>query len=321
MKTALITGIDGQVGSYLADLLLEKEYRVVGWMPATVPVSTTNIEHILDRVTLVEGDLADQASLDVIILTYRPDEVYNLAAPSFPAGSWNHAVLTGDIAGLGVARLLDALLSHHPAARFYPASTSEMFGDPIEVPQSEETPFRPRNPYGIAKLFAHWITVRSREHHGMFAVTGIMFNTESPRRHPRFVTRKITRAAASIKLGLQDSLSLGELEARRDWGYAGDYVRAMWKMLQEDQPQDYVIGSGVTHSVRDLCDLAFSTLDLDYLDYVLQDERYMRPSETAQLVANPRKAHRQLGWQPEVPFDELVRMMVHSDLEGLQSDA
>jgi GDPmannose 4,6-dehydratase len=315
MKTSLIFGVDGQVGSYLADLLLEKDYQVVGWVPDTVPVSYDNIQHILDRITLVSGDLGDQGSVMRVMADVMPDEVYNMAAPSFPAGSWGETVLVGDIAGLGVARILEAMRLIKPEAHFYQASTSELFGEPVEEPQNELTPFHPRNPYGIAKLYAHWNTVRYREHYGMYTVAGIMYNTESPRRGVNFVTRKIARGAARIKKGLAHDLHLGSLSARRDWGYAGDYVQAMWLMLQGDQPQDYVIGSGVAHSVEDFCKLAFAALDLDYREYVVQDPRFIRPPESAQLVADPSKAHRELGWQPATSFEELVRMMVEAEME------
>jgi len=320
LKKALILGVDGQVGSYLADLLLEKKYRVVGWVPSMIPVNYDNIRHSLDRITLVEGDLNDQSSLIGVLADHSPDEVYNLAAPSFPFSSWEETVLVGDVAGLGVARLLDAMRLVQPEARFYQASTSELFGDPVEVPQKETTPFHPRNPYGIAKLYAHWSTVRYREHFGMYAVSGIMFNTESPRRGKNFVTRKITRAAARIKMGLLKDLHLGSLDARRDWGYAGDYVKMMWMMLQRDVPEDFIIGTGETHSVRELCELAFGCLDLNYQDYVVQDPRFIRPPERAQLVADPQKALNKLGWQPQVSFGELVRIMVEAELDELEKN-
>jgi len=317
MKKALILGIDGQVGSYLAELLLAKEYQVIGWVPATVPVNYANIRRILEKITLVEGDLGDQSSLIGVLADHRPEEIYNLAAPSFPASSWDETVLVGDIAGLGVARLLDAMRLVLPESRLYQASTSEMYGEPVEEPQNENTPFRPRNPYGIAKLYAHWTIVRYREHFGTFAVSGIMFNTESPRRGVHFVTRKITRSAARIKLGLLKDLHLGSLDACRDWGFAGDYVEAMWLMLQGDSPSDYVIGSGQVHSVREFCQLAFEYVDLHYGDYIVQDPRFVRPPETVQLVADPRKVNQELGWQLRVSFPELVRLMVASELESL----
>jgi GDPmannose 4,6-dehydratase len=316
MTTALIVGVNGQDGAYLAELLLEKGYDVTGWVPAAAPVSYENIEHLLGRFQLVEGDLSDQASLMYTLEESCPDEIYNLAAPSFPAASWHIPVQTGDIAGLGVTRLLEALRRVTPRARFYQASSSELFGIPVESPQCESTPFHPRNPYGIAKLYAHWTTVRYRERFGLHACCGILFNHESPRRGQEFVTRKISHAAASIKLGLAENLSLGDLEARRDWGYAGDYVRAMWLMLQH-APDDYVIGTGQTHSVRQLCELAFAALDLDYRQYVVVDPKLVRPPETAQLVADPSRARRELGWEPTVSFEEMVRRMVSSDYASL----
>ena len=330
MPRALIVGVDGQDGSYLAEFLLSKDYQVVGWVPYSLPVSYANIQHLLNdgdvlqirkasSFTLIKGDLSDQASLLDCIEQSKPDEVYNLAAPSFPATSWSFPVHVGDIAGVGVTRLLEAVRRAAPQARFYQASSSELFGVPVETPQSETTPFHPRNPYGIAKLYAHWMTVRYREYFGMWACAGILFNHESPRRGLDFVTRKISHTAARIKLGLVDQLQLGNLEARRDWGYAVDYVHAMWRMLQSETPAEYVIGTGVTHSVREFCELAFACLDLDYRDYVVQDPNFMRPTETAQLVANPAKAHRELGWEPSISFEQLVCRMVESDLEALKS--
>ncbi len=317
MAKALILGVDGQDGSYLAELLLGKGYQVVGWLPATIKVSLKNIEPILERITLTEGDLRSQSSLIECLEEHRPDEIYNLAAPSSPYESWNAPVAVGDIAGLGVARLLEAVRLVTPRAHFYQASSSELFGDPLEVPQRETTPFRPRNPYGIAKLYAHWSTARYRERHGLFAVSGILFNHESPRRGEHFVTRKIARRAAQIKLGLEQRLLLGDLDARRDWGFAGDYVRAMWMMLHTENPQDYVVGTGETHSVREFCELAFAHLGLDYRDYVLVDERFIRPAETAQLVADPCKVQDELGWAPNVSFEQLVHMMVDTDIQAL----
>lgn len=319
MPRALITGVDGQDGSYLAELLLEKGYQVTGWIPREFSPRLDNLRHILDRLSLVEGDLADQAGLLACVEEAKPDEIYNLAAPSSPMASWNDPLKVSDIAGLGVLRLLEAVRQVRPKARFYQASSSELFGIPVEVPQSETSPFHPRNPYGIAKLFAHWSTVRYRERYGLFTVAGILFNHESPRRGLDFVTRKVTWTAARIKLGLADELRLGDLEARRDWGYAGDYVRAMWQMLNCDIPEEFVIGTGVTHTVRELCALAFSFLDMDYRDFVRQDPQFIRPPETAQLVADPRRAHEKLGWQPRVSFEELVEHMVRADLAGLQA--
>ncbi len=319
MTRALILGVDGQDGSYLAELLVEKGYQVIGWIPNNIPVSLTNITSILSRITLVEGNLSDQSGLLACLEEYIPNEIYNLAAPSSPAESWENPEMVGDIAGLGVGRLLEAIRLILPNARFYQASTSELFGNPVTVPQDETTPFQPRNPYGIAKLYAYWLTVRYREKYGLHAYSGILFNHESPRRGMDFVTRKISRRAAEIKLGLANELRLGNLEARRDWGFAGDYVLAMWKMLQLDLPQDFVIGTGETHSVREFCELAFSVLDLDYRDYVIRDAAYYRPVEDAQLVANPQKARRLLDWQARVTFPEIVHMMVAADLQDLQS--
>ncbi len=318
MPVALITGITGQDGSYLADFLLAKGYRVVGMVRRSSTLTFSRLAHIQDEIELVQGDLHDQGSVVSIIERYRPDEVYNFAAQSFVPMSWNQPVLTGDATALGVARLLEAIRLACPEARFYQSSSSEMFGKAREVPQSEETPFYPRTPYGVAKVYGHWITVNYREKHDMFACSGILYNHESPRRGLEFVTRKITRGAASIKLGLADELRLGNLEARRDWGFAGDYVRAMWLMLQQDAPNDYVICTGQTHSVRDFCQAAFDYLGLDYRDYVVQDPRFYRPAEVNLLVGDPQRARENLGWETEVSFEELVQMMVNNDLELLE---
>ncbi|OQY31697.1 MAG: GDP-mannose 4,6-dehydratase [Anaerolineaceae bacterium 4572_5.1] len=318
MPVALITGITGQDGSYLADFLLAKGYRVVGMVRRSSTLTFSRLAHIQDEIELVQGDLHDQGSVVSIIERYRPDEVYNFAAQSFVPMSWNQPVLTGDATALGVARLLEAIRLACPDARFYQSSSSEMFGKAREVPQSEETPFYPRTPYGVAKVYGHWITVNYREKHDMFACSGILYNHESPRRGLEFVTRKITRGAASIKLGLADELRLGNLEARRDWGFAGDYVRAMWLMLQQDAPNDYVICTGQTHSVRDFCQAAFDYLGLDYRDYVVQDQRFYRPAEVNLLVGDPQRARENLGWETEVSFEELVQMMVNNDLELLE---
>lgn len=317
MKRALITGIDGQDGSYLAELLLEKGYRVIGWIPASVAVSLENIEPILDRISLVKGSLADQESLLGLLGEYHPHEIYNLAAPSSPAASWDDPVMVGDMAGLGVGRLLEAIRLVVPQARFYQASSSELFGAPLDEPQNETTPFQPRNPYGIAKLYAHWMTARYRERHKLFTVSGILYNHESPRRGSGFVTRKITLGAVRIKLGMAKELRLGNLAARRDWGFAGDYVRAIWMMLQQERPDDFVIGSGKVHSVGEFCELAFRALDLDYRDYVVQDAQFYRQPEEHQLVADARKARRTLGWRPQVSFEQLVTMMVEADYRRL----
>ena len=317
MPTALITGITGQDGSYLAEFLLEKSYKVVGMVRRSSTVTFDRIEHIQDDIALEQGDLHDQGSLVNIIEKYEPDEIYNLAAQSFVPTSWNQPVLTGEVTALGVTRFLEAIRQVKPDTRYYQASSSEMFGRVRETPQSEETPFYPRSPYGVAKVYGHWVTVNYRESHDLFAVSGILFNHESPRRGMEFVTRKITSYAAGIKLGLHDKLPLGNLESQRDWGFAGDYVQAMWLMLQQEQPEDFVIGTGETHSVREFCDLAFKILDMDYEDYVVRDERFFRPAEVDLLIADPRKASAKLRWEPEVKFQDLVEMMVAADLERL----
>ena len=317
-RTALITGITGQDGSYLAEFLLEKGYRVVGMVRRTSTVNFDRIKHIQDQVEIVQGDLLDQSSLMEIIREHQPDEVYNLAAQSFVPTSFSQPVLTGEFTALGVTRLLEAIRHVKPDTRFYQASSSEMFGKVVEVPQRETTPFHPRSPYGVAKVYGHWITVNYRESYGMFACSGILFNHESPRRGLEFVTHKVTHAAARIKLGLQHELRLGNLEARRDWGYAGDYVRGMWLMLQQDQPDDYVLATGETHSVRELCEVAFGHLGLDWRDYVVVDPKHYRPAEVDLLIGDASKARRVLGWEPCVRFDQLVRMMVDADLQALQ---
>jgi GDPmannose 4,6-dehydratase len=316
MPTALILGIDGQDGSYLAELLLKKGYAVVGWVPENLRVSFNNLDHIQESIQVVKGDLRSQSSLDTCIETYKPDEIYNLASPSAPAKSWESVIETGDVTALGVARLLEAIRHHHPEAKLYQASSSELFGNPVEVPQNENTPFHPRNPYGIAKLHAHWLIVNYRQKYGLFAVSGILFNHESPRRGLNFVTRKITNGAVKIKLGLADELELGNLNAKRDWGFAGDYVHAMWLMLQQDEPQDFVIGTGKTHSVGELCVAAFGYLNLNYQDYVIVAPKFYRPNEAKTLVADCSKAKTRLGWTPQVSFEELIQMMVASDLNG-----
>ncbi len=315
LKTALITGITGQDGSYLAELLLAKGYRVVGVVRRSSTTPYERIAHLVDRVELVSADLLDQTSLTDVVYETQPDEIYNLAAQSFVQTSWTQPVLTGEFTALGVTRMLEAMRKAAPKSRFYQASSSEQFGKVVETPQRESTPFYPRSPYGVAKVYGHWITVNYRESFNLFAVSGILFNHESPRRGLEFVTRKITDAVARIKLGLQHELRLGNLEARRDWGFAGDYVDAMWRMLQLDEPDDFVIGTGETYSVRDFCVAAFGAVDLDYREYVKQDEKFFRPAEVDLLVADPSKAQQQLGWTPKVPFAELVRMMVAADLE------
>lgn len=317
MPTALITGVTGQDGSYLAELLLSKGYRVVGVARRSSTVTYERIEHLLDNITVVQGDLHDQGSLLALLEEYEPTEVYNLAAQSFVPTSWNQPALTGDITALGVTRMLEAIRFVDPKIRFYQASSSEMFGRVLEVPQREETPFYPRSPYGVAKVYGHWITVNYRESFGMFATSGILFNHESPRRGLEFVTRKITHGVARIKLGLAKELRLGNLESQRDWGFAGDYVEAMWRMLQQDMPGTFVIGMGETHSVREFCDVAFRHVGLDYNDYVIQDERFYRPAEVDLLISDPSKARITLGWEPAVTFRELVTMMVESDLKRL----
>jgi GDPmannose 4,6-dehydratase len=321
MPRALITGVTGQDGSYLAELLLAKGYEVVGMVRRTSHHSYERIEHLLDRIEVVAADLLDQHSLTVVLQETRPDEVYNLAAQSYVPTSWNQPVLTGEFTALGVTRILEAIRLVHPTARFYQASSSEMFGKVTETPQREGTPFYPRSPYGVAKVYGHWITVNYRESYDLFAVSGILFNHESPRRGIEFVTRKVTDGVARIKLGLARELRLGNLDARRDWGFAGDYVEAMWRMLQRDTPQDYVVGTGETHSVRDLVELAFGHVGLDYREFVVSDPKYYRPAEVDLLLADPSKARRELGWAPKVGFAELVAMMVDADLERLGSGA
>jgi len=319
MPTALITGITGQDGSYLAELLLSKGYRVVGMARRASTVTYERIQHLLDEVTVIHGDLTDQGSLLSIIEEYEPSEVYNLAAQSFVTASWNQPTLTADVTAVGVTRLLEAIRFVNPKIRFYQASSSEMFGKVVEVPQKETTPFYPRSPYGAAKAYGHWITVNYRESFGLFAASGILFNHESPRRGLEFVTHKITDGAVRIKLGLAKELRLGNLEARRDWGFAGDYVQAMWAMLQQEQPEDFVVGTGETHSVREFCEIAFGAVGLDYRDFVVQDPRFYRPAEVDLLISDPSKARRVLGWQPKFDLRQLVRMMVDSDMERLKA--
>ena len=318
-KTALITGITGQDGSYLADLLLEKGYRVIGMTRRSSTATFERIAHIVDQVEIVQGDLLDQASLVEALRDTRPNEVYNLAAQSFVPTSWNQPVLTGEVTALGVTRLLEAVRQADPSIRVYQASSSEMFGKVRETPQTETTPFYPRSPYGVAKVYAHYLTVNYRESYDMFTVSGICFNHESPRRGKEFVTRKVTEHVAKIKLGLTDELRLGNLDADRDWGFAGDYVRAMWLMLQQDEPQDYVVATGEAHTVRDLCEMAFAHVGLDYKDYVISDPAFLRPAEVDRLLGDSGKARRDLGWEPEVSFSEMIAMMVEADLERLSN--
>jgi GDPmannose 4,6-dehydratase len=317
-KRALITGITGQDGSYLAEFLLEQGYEVIGMIRRSSTVNFERIRHIQDKITLTTGDLLDEVSMISILREHRPAEVYNLAAQSFVQTSWSQPVFTGETTALGVTRVLDAIRIVDPDIRFYQASSSEMFGKVVEVPQRENTPFYPRSPYGVAKVYGHWITVNYRESYGMHATSGILFNHESERRGLEFVTRKITNGVARIKLGLDKDLRLGNLESQRDWGFAGDYVKAMWLMLQQDRAEDFVIATGQTHSVRRFCELAFGHVGLDYRDYVVQDERFMRPAEVDLLVGDPSKARRVLGWQPETPLAELVRMMVEADMKLLR---
>jgi len=320
MPKALITGITGQDGSYLADFLLEKGYEVIGMVRRSSTVNFARIHHIQDRIRLVSGDLLDQVSLISILQEHRPGEVYNLAAQSFVPTSWKQPVFTGNVTALGVTRMLEAIRTVDESIRFYQASSSEMFGKVREVPQNENTPFYPRSPYGVAKVYGHWITVNYRESYGLHATSGILFNHESPRRGLEFVTRKVTYGAAKIKLGLADELLLGNLDSRRDWGYAGDYVEAMWLMLQQPEPNDYVVATEETHSIRELCEEAFDYLDLDWQEYVGQDPRFMRPAEVDLLVGDASKARRVLGWEPRIDFRQLVRIMVDSDLALLKEE-
>ena len=317
-RKALITGITGQDGSYLAEFLLANGYDVYGMVRRTSTVHHERIQHIQDQLQLVQGDMGDLSSLITAINAVEPDEVYNLAAQSFVPISWNQPVFTGDITGLGVTRMLDAIRTVNPAIRFYQASSSEMFGKVREVPQTEATPFYPRSPYGVAKVYGHWITVNYRESYDLFTCSGILFNHESPRRGMEFVTRKVTYHAAKIKLELGNEIRIGNLDSKRDWGYAGDYVRAMWLMLQQDQPEDYVIATGKTHSVERLLEVAFSHVGLNWRDYVVQDRRFMRPAEVDLLVGDPSKAKKALGWQPQVSFEDLIGMMVEADLKKLR---
>jgi len=312
---ALITGITGQDGSYLADFLLEKGYQVYGMVRRASTENFERIEHIKDRVHLVQADLLDQLSIINVIKESNPDEVYNLAAQSFVPTSWDQPVLTGEFTALGVTRMLEAIRLVNPKIKFYQASSSEMFGKVRETPQTELTPFYPRSPYGVAKVYGHWITINYRESYNIFACSGILFNHESPRRGKEFVTKKITDAVARIKLGLEKELRLGTMDAKRDWGFAGDYVRAMWLMLQQEQPDDFVIATGRTHSVRDFCKIAFEHVGLDYNDYVKIDQKFVRPAEVDLLLGDSTKAQKALKWDIKVSFEELVKMMVDADLE------
>ena len=319
-KTALITGITGQDGSYLADFLLSQGYRVVGMVRRSSTVTFDRIRHIQDKIEIVQGDLLDLTSLVDILRECKPNEVYNLAAQSFVPTSWKQPVLTGEFTALGVTRMLEAVRMVDPAIRFYQASSSEMFGKVQEIPQTEKTPFYPRSPYGVAKVYGHWITVNYRESYNLFACSGILFNHESPRRGLEFVTRKVTYTVAKIKLGLASELHLGNLDSKRDWGYAPDYVRAMWLMLKQDHPDDYVVATGETHSVRELCEVAFERVGLDWQKYVIVDPAFIRPAEVDHLIGDPEKAGRVLGWEPSVTFRQLIELMVDADLELLQKN-
>ncbi|NOX61920.1 MAG: GDP-mannose 4,6-dehydratase [Chloroflexi bacterium] len=318
MPKAMITGITGQDGSYLADFLLEQGYEVIGVVRRSSTVNFDRIEHIQDKISIVQGDLLDQVSLIHLLQEYRPDEVYNLAAQSFVPTSFSQPALTGEVTALGVTRMLDAIRIVDKHIRFYQASSSEMFGKVREVPQNEKTPFHPRSPYGVAKVYGHWITVNYRESYGLFACSGILFNHESPRRGLEFLPRKVAHGVARIKLGLANELRLGNLEARRDWGYAPDYVRGMWLMLQQDEPDDYVLATGETHTVREFVEIAFAHVGLDWQDYVVIDPKYYRPAEVDLLVGDPSKAREKLGWRHSVSFEELVQLMVDADLERLK---
>jgi len=315
---ALVTGITGQDGSYLAELLLAKEYEVFGLVRRSSSKKFERIESLIDDITVVEGDLTDQSSLDSVIHEVQPDEVYNMAAQSFVPASWNQAVLTGDVTGLGVMRVLEALRKHRPQAKFLQASSSEMFGKVRETPQTEKTPFYPRSPYGVAKVFGHYITVNYRESYGLFACSAIGFNHESPRRGLEFVTRKITHQVARIKCGLAKKLLMGNLDSKRDWGFAGDYVRGMWLILQQSVPEDFVLATGKTHSVRDLLEVAFDAAGLDWQKYVEIDPKLIRPAEVDSLCGNATKSHDKLGWKPRVSFEELIKMMVEADLNTIR---
>ncbi len=317
MPTAIITGITGQDGSYLAELLLSKGYTVVGVARRASTFTYERIAHLLDRIHVIQGDLHDQGSFMALFEEFKPTEFYNLAAQSFVPTSWNQPTLTGEVTALGVTRILEAIRYYNPKIRFYQASSSEMYGKVLEIPQSENTPFYPRSPYGVAKVYGHYITINYRESFNLFAVSGILFNHESPRRGLEFVTRKIADGVAKIKLGLAKDLHLGNLDSKRDWGFAGDYVDAMWRMLQHDHPNNFVIGTGETHTVREFCEIAFAHADLDWREHVVVDERFYRPAEVDILLSDPSKAGRELGWEPKVGFADLVKMMVDSDIKRI----
>lgn len=320
MRKALIFGIAGQDGSYLAELLLEKEYKVYGFDKSLDKEHLVHISHLLDRIELIKGDIVDQAAINEAIDSTRPDEVYNFTSPSFVPDSWDYPLMTADVTALGVARILEAIRRYKPKARFYQASSSEMFGNASESPQNEKTPFHPRNPYGVAKLYGHWITLNYRQRYGLFACSGICFNHESPRRDIKFVTRKITYEAAKISLGLSKTLKLGNLDSKRDWGFAGDYLKAIWLMLQQEQPDDYVIASGEAHSVRELAGFAFTYVGLDANSYVVVEPGLYRKDDSTLLVGDSAKAREKLGWFPEVSFRELVEMMVVADLKRIREE-
>jgi GDPmannose 4,6-dehydratase len=320
IKTVLITGITGQDGSYLAEYLLEKGYNVFGLVRRSSSLNYERISHLLERIKVIQGDLLDQNSLIEALKISDPDEVYNLASQSFVPASWSHPAYTGDVNAIGVSRLLDSIRMINPQIKFYQASSSEMFGNPLKIPQDEETPFHPVSPYGIAKLYAHWVTLSYRKQYGIFACSGICFNHESPRRGLEFVSRKITYGASRIKLGFQKELKLGNLEAKRDWGFAGDYVEGMWQIMQEEEPSEYVIATEEVHTVREFCMIAFSHLGLDYRDYVNIDEKFLRPTDINILVGDSSKARNKFGWKPKASFSELVRLMVDSDLKNLSAD-
>lgn len=318
MKTALITGVTGQDGSYLAEFLLSKGYKVVGMVRRSSTINFDRIKHIQNDIEIVQGDLLDQMSIVDILREYKPGEVYNLAAQSFVPTSWKQPVLTGEFTALGVTRMLEAIRMTDPSIRFYQASSSEMFGKVVEVPQNETTPFYPRSPYGVAKVYGHWITVNYRESYDLFASSGILFNHESPRRGLEFVTHKVTHGVAKIKLGKAKELRLGNLDSRRDWGYAGDYVQAMWLMLQQDKPDDFVVATGETHSVQELCEVAFGHVGLNWQDHVIQDQKFFRPAEVDLLVGDPKKANDVLGWEPSVNFKQLTQIMVDEDIKAIK---
>ncbi|MGM0887464.1 MAG: GDP-mannose 4,6-dehydratase [Bacillota bacterium] len=321
MKTALITGITGQDGSYLAELLLDQGYKVYGLKRRTATPNLENIKSLINEIDFISGDLRDITSLTEAVQLAKPDEIYNLAAQSFVGDSWRQPIYTGEVTGLGVTNMLEAIRQAKPDARFYQASSSEMFGKVLETPQKETTPFYPRSPYGVAKVYGHWITVNYRESYNMYACSGILFNHESPRRGIDFVTRKVTDAVAKIKLGIQDKLHLGNLDSKRDWGFAGDYVKAMWLMLQQDEPDDFVIATGETHTVKEFVEIAFEHVGLNWQEHVVQDPQFMRPAEVDILLGDPSKAKQKLNWEPQITFEQLVKMMVDQDLQKYKNKA